>query len=91
MRIAFENPFVSGVCHGCTGVYERNAGCGAVVVCRQDSGAAGSSGLMSWLSGAKSACIRSDSVYVQMATGMFFIRLSDNTGGRFFWAVTVSL
>ena len=45
---------------------------------------------MSWLSGAKSACIRSDSVYVQMATGMFFIRLSDNTGGRFFLGPSLS-
>lgn len=84
MRIAVENSFVSGVCHGCAGVYERDAGGGAAVVCRQDCGAAGSSGLMPLLSGAKSACIRSDSVYVQMATGMFFIRLSGNTGRRFF-------
>ena len=36
------------------------------------------------LSGGKSACIRSDSVYGQIATGMFFIRLSGNTGRRFF-------
>ena len=45
---------------------------------------------MPLLSGAKSACIRSDSVYVQMATGMFFIRLSDNTGGRFFLGPSLS-